>query len=195
MCQPHKNMQIYFKEIKEWHNWLKKNHKSQDVIWLIYYKKHTKQPSLDYAESVEEGLCFGWIDSLVKRIDDERFMRKFTPRRKGSVWSPSNLNRIKKLIKEGRMQAAGLKTIEGIDLDGKGHESPGKKVALGEIPDFIFKSLEKHQKALRNFQQMAPSHKKEYIGWVMNAKREETRNNRLAEMINLLSKGQTLGLK
>jgi len=190
-----KSDQKYFREIKEWREWLAKNHAAEEVLWLVYFKKHTKKASLDYAASVEEALCYGWIDSLVKRIDDERFMRKFTPRRKGSVWSPSNLARIKKLLAEGKLKNAGMKTIEGIDLDGPGHESPVKKVSLGKIPEFIFTALDNHPKALRNFQHLAPSHKKAYIGWVMQAKKEETRRKRLEEMCRLLDKGERLGLK
>ena len=174
---------------------MKDNHKEKEIAWLIYYKKHTGRPTLDYVESVEEALCFGWIDSLVKRIDDERFMRKFTPRRKGSVWSKYNLCRVKKLLAEGRMQPSGLESIKGINLDDTGHESPAKKVIPGEIPDFIFNALENNSKALRHFQQLAPSYKKAYVGWIMDAKRKDTRERRLNEMIAGLERGETLGMK
>ena len=95
---------FYAKTRKEWRTWLEKNHDSKKEIWLIYYKKHTGKPNVPYDESVEEALCFGWIDGILKRIDDERYARRFTPRRKGSIWAPSNVERVANMIKEGKQQ-------------------------------------------------------------------------------------------
>ena len=190
-----KSEQKYFKRIEDWREWLAKNHTAKEIIWLVYFKKHTGKLSLDYVDSVKEALCYGWIDSLVKRIDDERFMRKFTPRRKGSVWSKYNLERIKQLREEGRMQPAGMESIKGIDLDADGYEGPAKKVNIGEIPCFVFKALEDYPDALISFRQLAPSYKKAYIGWITEAKKEETRYKRLSEMVEKLKKGKTLGIK
>ena len=94
---------LSFKNRDEWRNWLKDYHNIAKGIWLIYYKKHTKKPSVYYNDAVEEALCFGWIDSLVKRIDDERYMQKYTPRNPNSSWSELNKQRVEKMIAEGKM--------------------------------------------------------------------------------------------
>jgi len=100
---------IYFQNRTEWRTWLKKNHSSEKEIWIIYYKKHTANTRIPYEDAVEEAICFGWIDSTVKRMDDERFMQKFTPRNKKSSWSEHNIRRAEKMIQEGRMTEFGLK--------------------------------------------------------------------------------------
>ena len=92
--------QVYFKDRKEWREWLSKNHNIEAGIWLVYYKKETGRTSIEYDDSVEEALCFGWIDSIIKKIDEEKYVRKFTPRKPNSRWSESNKRRVEKMIKE-----------------------------------------------------------------------------------------------
>lgn len=99
------------KSRKEWREWLTKNHDKTTEIWLVYYKKHTGKPTIKYEEAVEEALCFGWIDGIEKRIDEERYAQRFTPRRKNSNWSESNIARYKKLVKQGLMTKAGKKAF------------------------------------------------------------------------------------
>ena len=101
----------YFKAPKEWRTWLKSNHDKETELWLIFYKKHTR-PTLDYESAVEEALCYGWIDSIIKKIDESRFARKLTPRKNRSKWSPSNKKRVEGLIKSGRMTNVGLLKIK-----------------------------------------------------------------------------------
>jgi uncharacterized protein YdeI (YjbR/CyaY-like superfamily) len=98
----------------EWRAWLAEHHDTEKEVWLISYKKHTGRPQIPYDEAVEEALCFGWIDSLVKTIDEERFAQKFTPRKMKNNWSESNKRRVKKLVREGRMTQAGLSKIKGV---------------------------------------------------------------------------------
>ncbi|MEE9460498.1 MAG: hypothetical protein V3V53_01600 [Bacteroidales bacterium] len=103
---------IYLSTRKQWREWLQEYHQTETVIWLEYYKKHTGKPSIPYNDAVEEALCFGWIDSTVRRIDAERYMQKFTPRKMKSTWSVSNVIRIEKLIKQGKMTVKGLELYQ-----------------------------------------------------------------------------------
>ncbi|MGB2982026.1 MAG: hypothetical protein WBC77_12350, partial [Candidatus Zixiibacteriota bacterium] len=99
---------LYVTNRDDWRAWLRKNHSSQKEVWLIYYKKHTGKPRIPYDDAVEEALCYGWIDSTIKRIDEEKYAQKFTPRSEKSNWSELNKRRAKKMIREGRMTQAGL---------------------------------------------------------------------------------------
>jgi len=99
---------LYVTNRADWRKWLKKNHKKEPEIWLIYFRKSTGKPRIEYSDAVEEALCYGWIDSIEKRIDEERLAQRFTPRRPNSNWSESNKERMKKLIKNGKMTPAGL---------------------------------------------------------------------------------------
>ena len=99
---------IYLPTREAWRDWLDKHHDSEPLIWLIHYKKHTGKPSIPYNDAVEEALCFGWIDSLVRRIDEEKYMQKYTPRKPRSTWSKHNVRRVEKMIAEGKMTERGL---------------------------------------------------------------------------------------
>ena len=101
---------LYVPTREEWRAWLTKHHESESEVWLIYYKQQSGRPRIPYDDAVEEALCFGWIDSIVKRLDDEKFAQKFTPRRDRSRWSALNEQRVRKLIKNGRMTEAGMAT-------------------------------------------------------------------------------------
>jgi uncharacterized protein YdeI (YjbR/CyaY-like superfamily) len=98
----------YCKDRSEWRSWLQKNHISEKEIWLVYYKKHTRKQSISYNDAVEEAICFGWIDGQTKKIDDERYMQRYTPRRSNSHWSTINIERANKMIKQGHMTKEGL---------------------------------------------------------------------------------------
>lgn len=97
----------YFRSRNDWRKWLRKNYNKKDHLWLGFYKVHTKEPGLAYTEAVEEALCFGWIDGILKRIDEEKHIIRFSPRRPDSIWSPHNIKRVKKLIKQGKMRKVG----------------------------------------------------------------------------------------
>jgi len=185
-----KGMELQFEDRESWRTWLQENHATAGVVWLVFNKKHTGKRCISYDESVEEALCFGWIDSLVKRLDDERFARKFTPRKNASKWSASNLERMRKLIANGRMTEAGLALY---DPDTLPHPPPA--AAILETPPFVTNALEKHPKARAFFDGLAPSYRRAYVGWIISAKREETRKRRLEEAIDLLSQGKKLGMK
>jgi uncharacterized protein YdeI (YjbR/CyaY-like superfamily) len=165
-----------------WRAWLAENHATASLIWLVYDKAHTSREGISYEESVEEALCFGWIDSLIKSIDDERYARKFTPRRSGSPWSEANKRRVAKIIAEGRMTAAGLAKIDYL-LD---ETLPAKGTPELLIPEWISLGLKQNAAAWENFSHLPPSHKKRYIAWLSSAKKEETRQRNLEIAIQML---------
>lgn len=186
---------LYVTNRDDWRAWLQANHDVKSEVWLIYFKKHTSQPSIPYDVAVEEALCFGWIDSIVKRIDDQRYMQKFTPRKDKNNWSELNKSRVKKLITERRMTQAGLAKISP---DVFVEKPPIKKAATQkevEVPDYFKEAVITNKVAWENFNKLAPSYRKQYVGWVANAKREETRKKRLQEAKKLLSKNKKLGIK
>ena len=185
--------ELYVTNRDDWREWLRKNYATKKEVWLIYYKKHTGKPSISYDDSVEDALCFGWIDNLIKRIDDEKFVRKFTARKAKSKWSEANKKRARKMIKEGKMTEVGLAKIREAKKTGEWFKTaPAKKELV--IPPYMKEALAKNKKALENFNDLAKSYKRQYVGWISSAKREETRRRRLAEAISLLEKNEKLGM-
>ncbi|UCH95932.1 MAG: YdeI/OmpD-associated family protein [Candidatus Aminicenantes bacterium] len=178
----------------DWRAWLKENHDKEKQAWLIFYKKHTGKPRIPYDDAVEEALCFGWIDSIVKRIDDEKYAQKFTPRKADSKWSESNKKRVEKMIQAGRMTEPGLELINAAKRNGKWEQVISQPKEL-IIPPGIKDALSANKKAWENFNNLAPSYKRQYIGWITTAKKEETRQQRLKKAIDLLAQGKKLGLK
>ncbi len=187
---------IYLPTRKQWREWLQDNHDSETIIWLVYYKKHTGKPSIPYNDAVEEALCFGWIDSTIRRIDEERYMQQFTPRKMKSTWSVPNVLRVEKLIKQGRMMARGL-DLYNYANDHNLLPAPAKKkeTAVPDIPIWFEEALDENPDAKKHFDRLAPSHKRNYLMWILDAKREETRLRRVREALYLLSRGEKLGMK
>ncbi len=143
-------------------------------------------------KSLEEALCFGWIDSLIQKIDEEKYARKFNPRRPGSKWSELNKHLVAKLVKEGRMTEAGLATV---DFNLPEADMPRPKRAELPLPDWLKAGLMTSPKAWENFNSLPPSHRRNYIGWISDAKKEETRQRRIREAIERLEKNERLGMK
>ena len=186
--------QLYITDRDEWHEWLSENHAAKAGIWLIFYKKEASMPTIAYEVAVEEALCFGWIDSIIKKIDSARYARKFTPRSVKSKWSQLNKKRANKMIKQGRMTETGLAKIKTAKKTGLWDKDPRPRISLDIPPEFA-KALARNKKAKGNFDKLAPSYRKHYIGWITVAKRPETKKRRIDESIALLEKGQKLGLK
>jgi uncharacterized protein YdeI (YjbR/CyaY-like superfamily) len=186
--------QLLCKTIADWRKWLRQNHRQVDGIWLVFYKKGAGEQSLDYDGALDEALCFGWIDSIIKKIDDTKYARKFTPRNEVSKWSEINKKRVERLIKDGRMTEAGLAVVKAAKANGC-WDKPDRPPIVTEVPAELLAVLRKSKKALENFNQLAPSHQKQYIIWIAMAKREKTRDKRIKEAIILLEKGEKLGLK
>jgi uncharacterized protein YdeI (YjbR/CyaY-like superfamily) len=172
---------FYAKNRKAWRQWLEKHHAKDPGVWLIYYKKDSGKSRVAYGDAVEEALCFGWIDSIMKPIDEEKFMQKFTPRKTKSVWSGLNKKRVEKLIAENLIMPAGMKIIE----TGKQNGSWTKldHVENYEIPGDLKKVFTKNKKAVKWFEGLAPFKRKQVLYRLANAKLAETRARRIAEII------------
>ena len=179
----------------DWRRWLQANGRREKEVWLVFHKRHTSRKRLEYDDAVEEAICFGWIDSLLKRLDDERYAQKFTPRRPGGRWSDLNIARAKKMIAAGLMTPAGSSFITPALLGRGPRPGPTQAAALRPVPRYILAALAGDEKARAFFTSLAPSYRHQYVGWVDSAKKEETRQRRLAEMLALLRSGQKLGMK
>ena len=185
--------QIYVKNRDEWRNWLSKHHDVSNGIWLVCYKKQTGKSTIEYDEVVEEALCFGWIDSIIKRVDDDRYLRKITPRKSNSRWSESNKNRITKLKKQGLMTETGISKVKETKASGLWNKPDLRQFSL-VIPREFTSAMAKNRKARKFFDQLAPSYQKQFIGWITAAKRQETKDRRVRKSIALLEQGNKLGI-
>ena len=176
-----KALDIFFpKSRNEWRKWLAKNHDKEKSVKVVLLRKHATIKGIYYEEAVEEGLCFGWIDSTVNKRDEDSFLIHFAKRKPKSNWSQSNHIRVAKLIKEGRMTPAGMAMI---DLA----KSTGTWEVAEEIkmPADLKKQLAKNKAALDNFNAFSPSSKQIILGWIVNAKRPETRQRRINKTVEL----------
>ena len=173
---------------RQWRNWLEKHGESVREIWLVFHKNRAVE-CIPLEEAIEEALCFGWVDSLVKRLDEARYLRKFTPRKADSRWSTINRRRYEDL------KARGLLAPPGLQRPPTGRNGDAPRPSLSAIPAYIEKRLKSEARVWAFFQQLAPSCRREYIGWIDSAKRDETKQRRLEEAIRLLSSGKKLGLK
>ena len=178
----------------DWRAWLSQNYDTEKEVWLIHYKRHTGKPRIPYDDAVEEALCFGWIDSLVKKLDDEKFAQKFTPRKRKSKWSEANKKRARKMIKEGKMKKVGLAKIREAKNNGEWFKTAPVEKEL-EIPAYIRKAFATNEKAQDNFNNLANGYKRQLVGWITSAKKEETRKRRLTEAVQLLEQNKKLGMK
>jgi len=181
-------IEIYCKDRAEWRKWLKGNGSFEKGVWLIYYKKHTGKPRVPYDDAVEEAICFGWIDSTIRRINDDKFKQKFTPRKRGSNWSEHNIRRANKMIAKGKMTKAGLIKYEEWKASNKKPLSGATGAKYLNPPAALLKALKQSKQAMDNFDNLAPSHKKNYIRWILDAKKEETRIRRIDKAVKLLEK-------
>jgi uncharacterized protein YdeI (YjbR/CyaY-like superfamily) len=167
------------KNRKAWRAWLKRNHDSAREAWVLFAKGAKRR--LRYADAVEEALCFGWIDTTVRRLDEDRFMQRFTPRSNVRKWSKLNLDRFDRMVSAGLMTDAGWAKRPG-DVA----PPPPRHHSDDPIPPLIRRGLAKHPVARRNFLALAPSYRRDYIRWITEAKQEETRMRRMKEAIRRL---------
>lgn len=172
-----------------WREWLAKHHDSESEVWLVFNKLPTGQASIAYADAVDEALCFGWIDSLVRRLDHAQYARKFTPRKLDSKWSTANRERYAQLKASGRLMPPGL------NRPPTNRTGDAPRPSLATVPQYIQDALRSSPQASRFFETLAPSYRRMYIAWIDSAKQLETKMRRLQEAIGLLAAGKKLGLK
>ena len=173
---------------RQWRFWLGKNHALSPGVWLVYFKCHTAVKSISYDDSLQEALCFGWIDSLIRRLDDDRYARKFTPRKRQSKWSGTNRKLWTQLKAEGLLAPAGL----ALAPTENGYEGRPK---VPKMPEYLAQALKANPKAWSFFHGLASTYQRPFVLWLHTAKREKTREKRLREAIRLLASGKKLGLK
>ena len=174
---------LYFETDKEWRTWLLENHEISSGIYLILYRVNSEIPSMRWEEAVRVALCFGWIDSTSKRIDEEKRQQLFTPRRSKSAWSKLNKTHIEDLIEKGLMHHSGLRKIEAAKNDGSWQVLD--QVENLKIPEDLLAAFKNNFVAYKNYKNFSPSYRKSYLYWLNSAKRPETRNKRIAEIIRL----------
>ena len=184
----------HFKNRNEFRKWLEKNHDKQKELWILFYKVHTKKKSLRYAEAVEESLCFGWIDGIVKRIDDEKHAQRYTPRNPKSIWSKVNKERAKRMIDAGKMTDAGLVKIKEAKKSGWWQNAYTTSRSDYEMSAEMKKALMSDKEAWNNFQNFSKGYQNTYIFYVNYAKREETKKKRIQLVLERAKKNQPPGL-
>jgi uncharacterized protein YdeI (YjbR/CyaY-like superfamily) len=181
-------MTLHVRSRRQWRTWLAQHHTSSAGVWLVRYKAHTGVKSIPYEDTVREALCFGWIDSLVKRLDDDRYALKVTPRQPTSRWSDINRKRWVELKEAGLLTPAGLAAAPT-------DNSYAPRPVIPDLPVYIAKALKADSKAWKFFRELAPTYRRHFVVWIHTAKRPETRARRIRESIRLLGAGKKLGLK
>jgi uncharacterized protein YdeI (YjbR/CyaY-like superfamily) len=177
-----------------WRKWLEKNHDREQEVWLVYLKPAGGKTNIDYESSVEEALCFGWIDSIIQNIDVTSHARKFTPRTNTIKWSETNKRRVRKLIAEGRMTPAGMEKVT-FPIDSVEVAGPGSSRPVFEFSPEVIAAFQANPAAWAFFSQLPPSERRNVTGWIMSAKKDETRLHRLNEAMVVFAEGRHLGLK
>lgn len=172
-----------------WREWLQANHATSPGAWAVTYLVSAGKPRVTYEELVEEALCFGWIDSQAGRLDEERTMLRFTPRKHRSVWSRPNKERVARLLTDGRMTQAGLRLVEAAKADGSWDALNATDEMV--IPDDLSAALAEDHAAERGFDALSASAKKQILFWITSAKRQATREHRIADVLRYAAMGRT----
>lgn len=187
---------LEFSDRADWHDWLILHHSNHKGLWMLYYKKHTQGGGIAYNEALDEALCYGWIDSLIRKINADCYARLFTPRINTAKWSVKNIERARQLFESGRIAESGMAAMDQeVKNELKRKSGPSKQNKDPEMPDALRTALEKEPLALLHFTRMAPSFRRNYILWISQAKRAETIERRVEEAIALLKDNKKLGLK
>jgi uncharacterized protein YdeI (YjbR/CyaY-like superfamily) len=180
----------FFKTPSDFRKWFEAHHVSAPELWVGFYKRDSGKPSITWPQSVDEALCFGWIDGIRKSIDDLSYKIRFTPRKPRSTWSAVNIKRAGELSEQGLMQAAGLKAFQAREENRSGIYSYEQRSP--ELPDHYGKKLKKNLAAWKFFQTQPPSYRKAANWWVVSAKKEETRLKRLDKLIDDSAQGRRI---
>jgi uncharacterized protein YdeI (YjbR/CyaY-like superfamily) len=180
----------FFRTPADFRRWLEKNHAITAELWVGFHKKDSAKPSITWPESVDEALCFGWIDGIRQRVDEISYQIRFTPRRRGSIWSATNIKRVKELAKQRRMHATGLKTFAA-RIENKS-DIYSYEQRNTDLPETYAKLLKKNKTAWDFFQIQPSSYRRMIDWWIVSAKKHETRMARLAKLISASAKGKRL---
>lgn len=176
---------FYASHRSKWRAWLGKNAARASEIWLVFYKKDAAKTCVTYDDAVEEALCFGWIDTTARSLDETRYLQRFTPRKPRSAWAASNIERANRMIAEGKMTAAGLRAFDG-------HEARRVKANPTTLTVSLERRFKKASTAWKNFQAFPPGYRRTTIGWVASAKKEETQVRRLGKLIEFSTRNERI---
>jgi len=176
---------LFFRDRNEWEAWLRDNHAASRGIWMLYYRKGAQEQGISYEEALEETIRYGWIDSIIKRLDDERYVRKFTPRRSSSRWSRTNLHIAQRLISEDRMTPSGLEVLG--DIGERVSALKEREMPTAEMISSLFRD-EPEVRAM--FDSLPESHRRHFAAWIFDAKREETRIRRTEVAARMIKEGR-----
>lgn len=182
---------ILFENQKKWETWLKKNHAESAGIWMRIAKKGAEISSVTYPDALDVALCYGWIDGQKKSYDDASFLQKFTPRRKKSIWSKINREKVEALIKSGRMQPPGLAAVESAKSDGRWEAAYDSHRSM-TVPDDFEAALAKNKKASAFFATLNSANRYAILFRIQTAKKEETRQRRIAQFVEMLERNEKL---
>jgi len=180
----------FFQTPADFGTWLEKNHATATELWVGFYKKDSGKPSITWPESVDQALCFGWIDGIRKGLDEISYQIRFTPRRRGSIWSAINIKRAKELVRQKQMRPTGLKAFAARIENKSGIYFYEQRST--ELKQPYAKLLKKNKAASNFFEKQPPSYRKMIGWWIISAKKEETRMARLAKLISESAKGKRL---
>lgn len=172
----------------QWRHWLARHHASSPGVWLVRYKRHAAVKTMAYEDVVSEALCFGWVDSLIKRLDDDRYAIKVTPRKPTSKWSDINRKRWRELKSSGRLRPPGLAAAPTAS-------TYAPRPRIPELPGYIARAFRTNPAAWENFKALARTYRRDFVVWIHIAKRPETRERRIRESITRLAANKKLGLK
>jgi uncharacterized protein YdeI (YjbR/CyaY-like superfamily) len=176
---------IFARDRAAWRRWLEKNGSCSNEVWLGFYKKASGKQTVSYQHAVEEALCFGWVDGLKKKLDEESYAFRFTPRKPKSAWSKSNVDRVQLLIAEGKMTPAGLDAYRSADQ----RKTPPLPT---ELPKALLEQFCKQRAAWANYEKFPPGYRRVTTGWVASAKKEETRMKRLEKLIEFSARNERI---
>ena len=175
--------------LADWRSWLEQNHEREQEVWLVYRKAGSRTTNIDYESSVEEALCFGWIDSIIQKIDEEKYARKFNPRRLESKWSETNKRRVIKVMREGRMTEAGMAKVT-FDVKEVDTSKPKPKRPAVQMPEKMEQALKSRPRLWEAFQKISPSYRRNYILWLADAKKPETFERRFQILVEEVLAGK-----
>ncbi len=181
---------VFFSSPSEFRKWLEENHSSATELLVGFYKVNTGRPSMTWSQSVDEALCFGWIDGIRKSVDDERYTIRFTPRKPASTWSSINIKKVRELTEKGVMHPKGLEAFNKRKTDRSGVYSYEQE--MKQFSSSFEKTFKASEKGWNFFQSQSPSYKRTAIHWIMSAKQEPTKENRLDKLIRFSEAGKRI---